>query len=80
MPDINRATVGGEDAIGVAWHAERQVGANQTPGEALMVPVERWILQVVRVNLTMASDNPDRVRVYIIGPLVPRDSRQWRSA
>jgi hypothetical protein len=54
MPDINRATVGGEDAIGLRWHTERRVRANHTPGKALMVSVKRWIFQVVTIHLTMA--------------------------
>jgi hypothetical protein len=38
--------------------------------------LERWVFQVMTINLTTVSDNPDRVRACTIVTLVARDSRQ----
>jgi len=70
MPDIKRASVGGEDAIGVARSAERRVVGKRATGDLWTVPVERWMFHAATINLTTASDNSDRARVYMIRPSV----------
>jgi len=59
MPDINCATVGGEDAIGVAWSGGWRITRRQA------LDLSRDADQS-----DQASDNPERARVYSIGPSV----------
>lgn len=57
--------------ISVAWSTEGPMLANHTIRALSMVPVERSICQVTTINLTKASDNPDRAREPMTDGLGP---------
>ena len=54
----------------MACSVEPRVLGNHAAGKLWTVPVERWMFHAATINLTTASDNPDRARVYIIRPSV----------
>ncbi|HEY1933188.1 MAG TPA: extracellular solute-binding protein [Acetobacteraceae bacterium] len=66
IPDIYRAIMGGDGAIGVAWNAEGQMIARNAGGKlGMAIPVEGSIFQVMTINLTAASANPEAARDFI---------------